>query len=339
MSELLKVENLHVNFHTYAGEVKAVRGVSFSLEKGEVLAIVGESGCGKTVTSKAIMRLLDRTSGEIEKESVIELFGKNMVTMSKRELNKIRGKDISMIFQDSMTSLNPTMTIGKQIMENILVHEKVGKQEAKRRALELLKLVEIPNAEERLNNYPHQMSGGMRQRAMIAVALACNPKVLIADEPTTALDVTIQAQLMDLLKNIQKKTEMAVILVTHDLGVVANFADRVQVMYAGAVMERGSVHDIFKAPRHPYTWALLSSMPGRIQESKSKLYALRGTPPDLRRPIKGCPFAERCEYRMSICLKETPEEFPVGEGHSAACWLCHPMAPKVEPPKGIGGEG
>lgn len=339
MSELLKVENLHVNFHTYAGEVKAVRGVSFSLEKGEVLAIVGESGCGKTVTSKAIMRLLDRTSGEIEKESVIELFEKNMVTMSKRELNKIRGKDISMIFQDSMTSLNPTMTIGKQIMENILVHEKVGKQEAKRRALELLKLVEIPNAEERLNNYPHQMSGGMRQRAMIAVALACNPKVLIADEPTTALDVTIQAQLMDLLKNIQKKTEMAVILVTHDLGVVANFADRVQVMYAGAVMERGSVHDIFKAPRHPYTWALLSSMPGRIQESKSELYALRGTPPDLRRPIKGCPFAERCEYRMSICLKETPEEFPVGEGHSAACWLCHPMAPKVEPPKGIGGEG
>ena len=339
MSELLKVENLHVNFHTYAGEVKAVRGVSFSLEKGEVLAIVGESGCGKTVTSKAIMRLLDRTSGEIEKESVIELFGKNMVTMSKRELNKIRGKDISMIFQDSMTSLNPTMTIGKQIMENILVHEKVGKQEAKRRALELLKLVEIPNAEERLNNYPHQMSGGMRQRAMIAVALACNPKILIADEPTTALDVTIQAQLMDLLKNIQKKTEMAVILVTHDLGVVANFADRVQVMYAGAVMERGSVHDIFKAPRHPYTWALLSSMPGRIQESKSELYALRGTPPDLRRPIKGCPFAERCEYRMSICLKETPEEFPVGEGHSAACWLCHPMAPKVEPPKGIGGEG
>ena len=339
MSELIKVENLHVNFHTYAGEVKAVRGVSFSLEKGEVLAIVGESGCGKTVTSKAIMRLLDRTSGEIEKESVIELFGKNMVTMPKRELNKIRGKDISMIFQDSMTSLNPTMTIGKQIMENILVHEKVGKQEAKRRALELLKLVEIPNAEERLNNYPHQMSGGMRQRAMIAVALACNPKVLIADEPTTALDVTIQAQLMDLLKNIQKKTEMAVILVTHDLGVVANFADRVQVMYAGAVMERGSVHDIFKAPRHPYTWALLSSMPGRIQESKSELYALRGTPPDLRRPIKGCPFAERCEYRMSICLKETPEEFPVGEGHSAACWLCHPMAPKVEPPKGIGGEG
>lgn len=339
MSELLKVENLHVNFHTYAGEVKAVRGVSFSLEKGEVLAIVGESGCGKTVTSKAIMRLLDRTSGEIEKESVIELFGKNMVTMPKRELNKIRGKDISMIFQDSMTSLNPTMTVGKQIMENILVHEKVGKQEAKRRALELLKLVEIPNAEERLNNYPHQMSGGMRQRAMIAVALACSPKVLIADEPTTALDVTIQAQLMDLLKNIQKKTEMAVILVTHDLGVVANFADRVQVMYAGAVMERGSVHDIFKAPRHPYTWALLSSMPGRIQESKSKLYALRGTPPDLRRPIKGCPFAERCEYRMSICLKETPEEFSVGEGHSAACWLCHPMAPKVEPPKGIGGEG
>ena len=339
MSELLKVENLHVTFHTYAGEVKAVRGVSFSLDKGEVLAIVGESGCGKTVTSKAIMRLLDRTSGEIDKESVIELFGKNMVTLPKRELNKIRGKEISMIFQDSMTSLNPTMTIGKQIMENILVHEKVGKREAKKRALELLKLVEIPNAEERLNNYPHQMSGGMRQRAMIAVALACNPKVLIADEPTTALDVTIQAQLMDLLKNIQKKTEMAVILVTHDLGVVANFADRVQVMYAVAVMERGSVHDIFKAPRHPYTCALLSSMPGRIQESKSELYALRGTPPDLRRPIKGCPFAERCEYRMSICLKKTPEEFPAGEGHSAACWLCHSMAPKVEPLKGIGGEG
>lgn len=338
MEELLRVENLHVSFHTYAGVVRAVRGVSFTLNRGEVLAIVGESGCGKTVTSKAVMRLLDRTSGKIDPGSVIELEGQNLVSMSRRELNRLRGKEISMIFQDSMTSLNPTMTVGRQIMENILTHEKATRQEARRRAEELLELVEIPDPRGRLDNYPHQMSGGMRQRAMIAIALACGPKILIADEPTTALDVTIQAQLLDLMRNIQQRTRMSVILVTHDLGIVASFAHRVQVMYAGTIVERGSVRDIFKRPRHPYTWALLSSVPGRAQESKGELYALRGTPPDLRRPLACCPFAERCEYCMDICRRRCPEEMAVGEGHAAACWLCHPMAPAVAPPAGIGGE-
>ena len=337
MEELLRVKDLRVSFHTYAGEVRAVRGVSFSLRKGEVLATVGESGCGKTVTSKAVMRLLDRTSGKIDPASVVELEGKNLVTMPKRELNRLRGKEISMIFQDSMTSLNPTMTVGKQIMENILTHEMVGRQEARRRAEELLELVEIPDPRGRLDNYPHQMSGGMRQRAMIAIALACGPKILIADEPTTALDVTIQAQLLDLLRNIQKKTEMSIILVTHDLGIVASFADRIQVMYAGMIVERGSVQDIFKVPKHPYTWALLSSVPSRALESKEELYALQGTPPDLRRPLEGCSFAERCEYCMDICRRHCPEEFPIDQGHTAACWLCHPMAPAVAPPAGIGG--
>ncbi len=337
MEELLSVQNLRVSFHTYAGVVHAVRGVSFSMHEGEVLAIVGESGCGKTVTSKAVMRLLDRTSAKIDPASSIALDGRDMVRLSKRELNRLRGKEISMIFQDSMTSLNPTMTVGRQIMENILTHEKVTKQEARRRARELLELVEIPDPGARLENYPHQMSGGMRQRVMIAIALACKPKILIADEPTTALDVTIQAQLLDLLKQIQKKTGMSVLLVTHDLGIVANFAQRVQVMYAGVIVERGSVRDIFKAPRHPYTWALLSSVPGRALESKSELYALRGTPPDLRLPLEGCPFADRCEYCMNICRRESPAEMPVGEGHWSACWLCHEMAPAVEPPTGIGG--
>ena len=337
MEELLRVKDLRVSFHTYAGEVRAVRGVSFSLSKGEVLAIVGESGCGKTVTSKAVMRLLDRTSGKIDPASLIELEGRNMVGMSRRELNRLRGKEISMIFQDSMTSLNPTMTVGRQIMENILTHERVSRQEARQRAEKLLELVEIPDPRGRLDSYPHQMSGGMRQRAMIAVALACGPKILIADEPTTALDVTIQAQVLDLLRGIQQRTEMAVILVTHDLGIVASFAHRVQVMYAGAVVERGTVRDIFKNPRHPYTWALLASVPGRAQESKGELYALRGTPPDLRRPLECCPFAERCAYCMDICRRQCPDEMTVEDGHSAACWLCHPMAPAVAPPAGIGG--
>lgn len=337
MEQLLNVKDLRVNFHTYAGVVKAVRGVSFSLAKGEVLAIVGESGCGKTVTAKAIMRLLGRTSGKIQPGSVVEMEGRNLADLSLRELNRMRGKEISMIFQDSMTSLNPTMTVGKQIMENILTHEKMTKSQARQRAKELLELVEIPDPEGRLDNYPHQMSGGMRQRAMIAIALACNPKILIADEPTTALDVTIQAQLLDLLRNIRERTGMSVILVTHDLGIVANFAHRVQVMYAGMIVERGTVRDIFKSPRHPYTWALLSSIPGRAQESKSELYSLRGTPPDLRLPLEGCPFADRCEYCMGICRKQCPTETEIDSGHSAACWLWHPMAPAVTPPKGIGG--
>lgn len=338
MNPLLKVENLHVHFDSYAGAVHAVRGVSFTVEKGEVLAIVGESGCGKTVTAKAAMRLLDRTNGRVDSASRIELEGQDMLHMPRRKLNTLRGKDISMIFQDSMTSLNPTMTVGKQIMENLLTHTSMTKGESRKRAKELLELVEIPDPEERLDCYPHQLSGGMRQRVMIAIALACGPKLLIADEPTTALDVTIQAQLLDLLGRIREQSGMSVILVTHDLGVVASFAQRVQVMYAGQIVERGTVEDIFKRPRHPYTWALLSSIPGRALSSKSELYALRGTPPDLRLPLNGCPFADRCEYCMGICKKQCPQETQLEEGHSAVCWLCHPLAPKVQPPEGIGGK-
>ena len=338
MNPLLKVENLHVHFDSYAGAVHAVRGVSFTVEKGEVLAIVGESGCGKTVTAKAAMRLLDRTNGRVDPASRIELEGQDMLHMPRRKLNTLRGKDISMIFQDSMTSLNPTMTVGKQIMENLLTHTSMTKGEARKRAKALLELVEIPDPDERLDCYPHQLSGGMRQRVMIAIALACGPKLLIADEPTTALDVTIQAQLLDLLGRIREQSGMSVILVTHDLGVVASFAQRVQVMYAGQIVERGTVEDIFKRPRHPYTWALLSSIPGRALSSKSELYALRGTPPDLRLPLNGCPFADRCEYCMGICKKQCPQETQLEEGHSAVCWLCHPLAPKVHPPEGIGGK-
>ena len=337
MNPLLKVENLHVHFDSYAGAVHAVRGVSFTVEKGEVLAIVGESGCGKTVTAKAAMRLLDRTNGRVDPASRIELEGQDMLHMPRRKLNTLRGKDISMIFQDSMTSLNPTMTVGKQIMENLLTHTSMTKGEARKRAKELLELVEIPDPEERLDCYPHQLSGGMRQRVMIAIALACGPKLLIADEPTTALDVTIQAQLLDLLGRIREQSGMSVILVTHDLGVVASFAQRVQVMYAGQFVERGTVEDIFKRPRHPYTWALLSSLP-QLGIKGEELFSIKGTPPDLRLPLNGCPFADRCEYCMGICKKQCPQETQLEEGHSAVCWLCHPLAPKVQPPEGIGGK-
>ncbi len=335
MSDILNVRDLRVYFDTYAGQVKAVRGVSFHVREREVLAIVGESGCGKSVTSKAIMRLLDHTSARILEGSVVEFQGKDLIQLTKGELNKIRGSRISMIFQDSMTSLNPTTTVGKQIIENIRNHEKVSRAEAMKRAEELLKLVGIPHPAERLKNYPHQMSGGMRQRAMIAIALACDPTLLIADEPTTALDVTIQAQLLDLLSDLKEKLGMSIILVTHDLGIVAGFADRIQVMYAGQIVERGTTRDIFNRPKHPYTWALLSSIPGRAVESKSELYSLKGTPPDLLLPLECCPFAARCEYCMPICRKQTPPEYEIDGEHRVSCWLCHELAPQVEPPSSL----
>lgn len=329
MEELLKVENLRVSFHTYAGAVKAVRGVSFSLSEGETLAMVGESGCGKTVTAKSIMRLTKRSGGIVEEGSSIRYRGKELSNLKTRELNQIRGNEISMIFQDSMTSLNPTMTIGKQIVENIRTHKKCTVKEVMGKAEELLTMVEIPDAAKRLKQYPHQLSGGMRQRAMIAIALACGPRILIADEPTTALDVTIQAQLLDLLRDLKDRLNMSMILVTHDLGIVADCADRVQVMYAGAVMERGTVEDIFLKPRHPYTWALLKSIPSHAMESKSQLYSLQGAPPDLMLPLNQCPFAARCDYCMPVCRKCAPEEWDLGGGHRAACWLNHQLAPEV----------
>ncbi|MDR1774620.1 MAG: ABC transporter ATP-binding protein [Clostridioides sp.] len=336
MPKILEVENLNVSFHTYAGEVKAVRGVDFELEAGETLAIVGESGCGKTVTSKAIMRLLpEPMPAEIKKCSKIIFNNKNILDMNNKELMHLRGAEIAMIFQDPMTSLNPTMTVGKQIAESLIIHKNMKKDEAFKEAVNMLKLVNIPNAEQRAKQYPHEFSGGMRQRAMIAIALACNPKILIADEPTTALDVTIQAQIMDLIGELKEKLNTAVILITHDLGVVADTADRIQVMYAGKVIERGSVEQIFKNPKHPYTWALLQSVPRVTEGNKQELYSLPGTPPDLVSPPKGCAFSARCEYCMNVCLEEEPEVTKISGGHTVSCWLQHENAPKVEVPIGI----
>ena len=318
--KILEVKDLSVSFNTYAGEVKAVRGVSFELNRGETLAFVGESGCGKTVTAKSILRLLKPPFAEIKEGSKIICDGKDVLSLNKKELCEFRGDEVSMIFQDPMTSLNPTMTVGKQIMESLRIHRHLDKKQAREEAIKMLKMVNIPSAEKRVDSYPHEMSGGMRQRVMIAMALACSPKILIADEPTTALDVTIQAQIMDLMRELKEKMNTAIILVTHDLGVVANFADRIQVMYAGQVVERGTAREIFYDSKHPYTWALLSSVPKLAKEAKQELYALKGTPPDLILPLNHCPFASRCEYCMPICKEkirlkqrlQIPIKYPAG---------------------------
>jgi len=338
MEKILEVKDLRVSFHTYAGEVQAVRGISFYLKKGETLAVVGESGCGKTVTSKSLMRLIPEPPGEIKEGSKILFDGKDISLMSERELRELRGSDISMIFQDPMTSLNPTMTIGKQIAESLIIHRGMSKTEAMNEAVKMLELVNIPDADKRAHQYPHEFSGGMRQRAMIAIALACNPKILIADEPTTALDVTIQAQIMDLIADLQEKLGTAVILVTHDLGVVADVADRIQVMYAGQIIEHGTIDEIFKNPQHPYTWALLQSVPRLDTKNKGKLYSLQGTPPDLLKPPIGCSFAARCEYAMQICREEMPEVTTLSENHEVCCWLKHSMAPNVDIPEALRGD-
>ncbi len=336
MDRLLDVKELEVSFDTYAGEVKAVRGVSFYLDKGEAIAIVGESGCGKSVTAQSIMRLIPSPPGRV-KNGTIMFNEKEILKLSEREMQAVRGSEMGMIFQDPMTSLNPTMTIGKQITEGLIKHRHLSKQQANEEALRMLKLVNIPNAEKRLKQYPHEFSGGMRQRAMIAIALACNPKLLIADEPTTALDVTIQAQIIELMQELQKELNTAIILITHDLGVVADMAQRILVMYAGKIVESGSLEDIFYRPQHPYTWGLLKSVPRLDAKQKEELMPIDGTPPDLFAPPAGCGFAARCEYCMNICKEKQPEFLQVGEGHHAACWLSHPNAPKVDRPVGIGG--
>ena len=328
--KILEVKDLSVSFNTYAGEVKAVRGVSFELNRGETLAFVGESGCGKTVTAKSILRLLKPPFAVIKEGSKITCDGKDVLSLNKKELCEFRGDEVSMIFQDPMTSLNPTMTVGKQIMESLRIHRHLDKKQAREAAIKMLKMVNIPSPEKRIDSYPHEMSGGMRQRVMIAMALACSPKILIADEPTTALDVTIQAQIMDLMRELKEKMNTAIILVTHDLGVVANFADRIQVMYAGQVVERGTAREIFYDSKHPYTWALLSSVPKLAKESKQELYALKGTPPDLILPLNHCPFASRCEYCMPICKEKNPLETTITDTHRVSCWLQHPNAPKVK---------
>ncbi|NLK29386.1 MAG: ABC transporter ATP-binding protein [Clostridiales bacterium] len=332
MDPLLEVKNLKVSFHTYAGEVHAVRGVSFRLYKNETLAIVGESGCGKSVTAMSIMRLLPRPPAEIKEESEIIYKGKNLVKMPEEYLKQLRGSEIGLIFQNSLTSLNPTMNIGNQIAESLMLHKGMKHKDAFQEAIKMLKLVHIPNPEKRARQFPHEFSGGMGQRVMIAIALACNPSILIADEPTTALDVTIQAEIMDLIKELQAKLETSVILITHDLGVVAGAADRIQVMYAGLILERGTVDDIFYNAWQPYTWALLQSVPRLETKHKEELHSISGTPPDLLDPPKGCPFASRCPYVMKICRDIFPDATRISDTHEVHCWLQHPDSPKVERP-------
>ena len=332
MSEtILSIENLRIHFETFAGEVQAIRGVNLKLQKGETLALVGESGSGKSVTAKSVMKLLSNNA--IVKEGTITFKGENILEKSERDMQSIRGKEIAMIFQDPMTSLDPTMKIGKQITEVIIKHEKASKEEANKRAEELLELVGIPNAKERMKQYPHQFSGGQRQRIVIAIALACNPDVLIADEPTTALDVTIQAQILELLKELQQQFQMAIIFITHDLGVVANVADRVAVMYAGKVVEVGTADEVFYNPQHPYTWGLLRSMP--TLHTGDTLYAIPGSPPDLLDPPVGDAFALRSDVALEIDRVKEPPMFEVSPTHFAATWLLDPRAPKVPVPEEI----
>lgn len=325
---ILSVNNLHVDFKTYAGDVKAIRDINFELKKGETLAIVGESGSGKSVTTRTLMGLNAKNatiSGDIDFK------GRKLNELKEQDWVKVRGKEIAMIFQDPMTSLDPTMKIGMQIAEAILIHEKVSKADALSRALELMKQVGIPDAEEHINDYPHQWSGGMRQRAVIAIALAANPEILIADEPTTALDVTIQNQILKLMKELQSQISSSIIFITHDLGVVAGMADRVAVMYAGKIVEYGTVDEVFYNPQHPYTWGLLNSMPTTDTEAGS-LQSIPGTPPDLLNPPKGDAFAARNEYALDIDHEEVPPMFKVSETHYAATWLLDERAPKVTPP-------
>lgn len=332
MEKVLEVKDLEISFTTFAGKVQAIRDVSFDLYKGETLAIVGESGSGKSVTTKSIMGLLANNS--VVENGEILFNGEDILKNSEKQMQKIRGKEISMIFQDPMTSLDPTMKIGKQVAESLLKHTKVSKKDALQKALELLELVGIPNAKKRLKSYPHQFSGGQRQRIVIAVALICYPEILIADEPTTALDVTIQAQILELLKDIQQKVNSSIIFITHDLGVVANVADRVAVMYAGKIVEIGTAAEIFYNPQHPYTWGLLGSMP-TLEGIDDRLTAIPGTPPDLLEPPTGDAFYPRNEYAMKIDTQKQPPFFELSNTHKAATWLLAPQAPKVEPPKEI----
>ncbi|HBF6497239.1 TPA: ABC transporter ATP-binding protein [Clostridioides difficile] len=329
MEHLLEVNNLSVSFKVEEGEVQAVRNVSFNLKKGETLAIVGESGCGKSVLCKSLMRILPY-NGYIKNGEVL-LKSSDLVKKSEKEMEDIRGKNISMIFQDPMTSLNPTISIGKQIAEAVIIHQGISKSEAKKRAIELIELVGIDNPEKRFKQFPHHFSGGMRQRIVIAIALACNPDVLIADEPTTALDVTIQAQIIDLIKDLQHKIGLSIIFITHDLGVVATIADRIAVMYAGKIVEKGTVEDIFYDPRHPYTWGLLGSLP-TLDSQDDYLYNIPGMPPNLLNPPKGDAFAIRNKNALKIDYEKEPPMFKINDTHSAATWLLHPDAPEVDVP-------
>lgn len=329
MENILEVRNLKISFKTFFGEVEAVRGIDFNVETKKTLAIVGESGCGKSVTANGIMQLLPQPPA-FYKDGTITFKGESLLDKKRQEMEKIRGNEISMIFQDPMTSLNPTMRIGEQIVEGLMKHENLGKKEANKIAIDMLKMVSVPQAEKRIRQYPHEFSGGMRQRVMIALAMVCKPKLLIADEPTTALDVTVQAQILDLMKDLQDKFGTSIIIITHDLGVVADIADRIAVMYAGQIVEEGDLDSIFYRPNHPYTKRLLESIPRLDMKKDKPLQSIEGTPPDLYIPPKGCPFFDRCDRAMKICQDNMPEFTILPGDHKSKCWLNHPMAKEGE---------
>lgn len=325
--KLLEVKNLHVSFQTHGGEVHAVRGVDFDIEQGETLAIVGESGCGKSVTSLAVMGLIPKPHGKIVAGS-IQFKGTEITALSAKRMRRIQGSDLSMIFQDPMTALNPTLTIGSQLTEGIIYQKKLSRQAAHQKAIEMLELVGLSNAEQRMKQYPHQFSGGMRQRIVIAMALICKPSLIIADEPTTALDVTIQAQILELFDQIQEETNVSMIMITHDLGVVAKTADRVAVMYAGKIVEMGDKRDIFYHAKHPYTQALLNAIV-RLDLPSDTLKPIEGAPPDLFAPPQGCSFCDRCPFAMEVCRHVQPPTTAVDDHHTADCWLLDKRADAI----------
>ncbi|GIN21528.1 ABC transporter ATP-binding protein [Siminovitchia fordii] len=325
---LLKLDKLKTHFHTERGMVTAVDGISFEVSKGEIVGLVGESGCGKSVTLQSILRLLDERSVEYEGE--VNYKGKNLLNCDKREMQHIRGNEISMIFQDPLSSLNPVQTIGRQISEPIMIHQKVSKKAAKKEAINLLRLVGIPNPEARINEYPHQLSGGMRQRAMIAVALACKPSLLLADEPTTALDVTIQSQILKLIKDLNEELDMGVIFITHDLGVVAELCSRVIVMYLGEIVEEASIQELFTRPLHPYTQGLIKSIPKIDGNRSEELYVIKGTVPSLSQVPKGCRFANRCLYANNKCFDAPPPTYTETNSQKVKCWHYKEIQEKKE---------
>ena len=329
MAALLEIEDLRTQFFTSGGTVKAVDGISYNVEEGETVAIVGESGCGKSVSALSILRLIPNPPGEIVGGS-IRFAGRDLRALSDAEIRKVRGRDIAMVFQEPMTSLNPVLTIGRQLTETVMHHLGVDQEAADARAVELLEFVGIPDPKRRLRQYPHHFSGGMRQRVMIAIALSCEPRLIIADEPTTALDVTIQAQILELMKDLTRKLGVALIVITHNLGVVARYADRVNVMYAGKIIERGNARDVYGRPCHPYTLGLLASVPRLDQPRGTRLVPIVGQPPDLARLDEGCAFRPRCRFAEDRCATGIPELEPVGEEHFAACWRGKELAADME---------
>jgi oligopeptide/dipeptide ABC transporter ATP-binding protein len=329
MTTLLDVRGLKTTFATSAGQVRAVDGVSWDVHEGETVALVGESGCGKSVSALSIMRLIDPPAGRIEGGEIVYK-GRDLLKLSEEEMRRVRGKEIGMIFQEPMTSLNPVLTIGRQLTEGLEIHAQMDVNAARARAIELLGMVGIPDAERRLSQYPHQFSGGMRQRMMIAMALACSPSLILADEPTTALDVTIQAQILELMRELSRSLGVAMLIITHNLGVVARYADRVNVMYAGRIIERASAAELYSNPRHPYTLGLLRSVPRLDEPMRERLMPIEGQPPDLTRLPQGCAFAPRCAFRVERCMKEAPAlEEVAGGGHVAACWEWERLVTRV----------